>query len=79
MQEAEIKQDVLKRLHKKLTQFVKALCEITYLSLLWEQPEIICFAEEIKELSGYNADETLADIEEFRYTNRGIPLYQQKQ
>jgi hypothetical protein len=52
MQEAEIKQDVLKRLHKKLAQFVKALCEITYLSF-----------------------ERLSDMEQFRGTNRGIPLY----
>jgi hypothetical protein len=53
MQEAEIKQDVLKRLHKKLAQFVKTIREITYLSF-----------------------ERLSDIEEFRGTNRGIPLYQ---
>ena len=55
MQDAEIKQDVLKRLDEKLTQFVKALCEIHYLSF-----------------------ERLSDIEQFRGTNRGIPLYQQK-
>jgi ribosome maturation protein Sdo1 len=53
MQDAKIKQDVLKRLHEKLTQFIKALCEITYLSF-----------------------ERLSDMEQFRGTNRGIPLYQ---
>jgi hypothetical protein len=32
MQEAEMQYDVLKRLHEKLTQFVNAVCENTYLS-----------------------------------------------
>jgi ribosome maturation protein Sdo1 len=32
MQEAEIKQDVLKRLHEKVAQFIKTIREITYLS-----------------------------------------------
>jgi hypothetical protein len=76
MKEVEVNYNILKRLHEKLTQFVKALCEIIYLSLRSERPEIICFAEEIKELSGDDDDEILADIEQFRYTNRGIPLFQ---
>jgi ribosome maturation protein Sdo1 len=53
MQDAEIKQDVLKRLDGKLTQFIKAIREITYLSF-----------------------ERLSDREQFRGTNRGIPLYE---
>jgi len=62
MQEAKI-QYVLKRLHEELSQFVETICEIPYLTLPSERPEIICFSEKIKELSGYDADEILTDRE----------------
>ena len=60
MQEAEIKY-VLKMLYEELAQLAEAVREIPYLALPSERPEIICFAEEIKELSGYDANEILAD------------------
>jgi PAS domain S-box-containing protein len=58
MQEAKI-QYVLKRLYEELNQFVEAICEIPYLTSPSERPEIICFSEKIKELSGYDTDEIL--------------------
>jgi PAS domain S-box-containing protein len=60
MQETEI-QYVLKRLHEELDQFVETIREIPYVALPLERPEIICFADRIRELSGYDADEILAD------------------
>jgi PAS domain S-box-containing protein len=62
MQEAEI-QYVLKRLYEELNQFVETVREIPYVALPSERREIICFAQKIKELSGYDADEILADRE----------------
>lgn len=60
MQETEI-QYVLKRLYEELNQFVETVREIPYVALPLERPEIICFAQRIRELSGYDADEILAD------------------
>ena len=62
MQETEI-QYVLKRLHEELNEFVETIREIPYVALPLERPEIICFAQRIRELSGYDADEILADRE----------------
>jgi PAS domain S-box-containing protein len=60
MQETEI-QYVLKRLYEELNQFVETVREIPYVALPLGQPKIICFAQRIRELSGYDADEILAD------------------
>jgi PAS domain S-box-containing protein len=60
MQKAEI-QCVLKRLHEELDQFIETIREMPYLALPAERSEVICFADRIRELGGYDADEILAD------------------
>jgi PAS domain S-box-containing protein len=62
MQEAKV-QYVLKRLHEELDQFIETVHEIPYLALPSERLDIICFSQKIGELSGYDADEILADRE----------------
>jgi PAS domain S-box-containing protein len=62
MQEAKI-QYILKRLNEELREFISTMNEISYVAMPSERPEIICFAEKIKELSGYSADEILASRE----------------
>jgi PAS domain S-box-containing protein len=62
MQEAKI-QTVLSHLSRELHRFIDAIGEIPYVALPLEKPEIICFAGEIKELTGYDANEILADRE----------------
>jgi PAS domain S-box-containing protein len=62
MQEAEI-QYVLKQLHEELRGFINIIREIPYVALPPERPGIICFAERVKQLCGYDADEILADKE----------------
>jgi len=62
MQEAKI-QYVLERLNKELLRFIDTIGEIPYVALPSEKPEIICFARKIKELTGYDANEILADRE----------------
>jgi len=60
MQEAKI-QYILERLHKELHRFIDTVGDIPYVALPSEKPEIICFSGKIKELSGYDANEILAD------------------
>jgi PAS domain S-box-containing protein len=62
MKEAE-SQYVLKRLYEELNHFVAAIREIPYAALPLERHGIICFGSRIKELSGYDTDEILADWE----------------
>ena len=62
MQNAKI-QYVLERLSKELLRFIDTIGEIPYVALPSEKPEIICFAGKIKELTGYDANEILADRE----------------
>jgi PAS domain S-box-containing protein len=62
MQNAKI-QYVLEQVKKELLRFIDAIGEIPYVALPSEKPEIICFAGKIKELTGYDANEILADRE----------------
>jgi PAS domain S-box-containing protein len=62
MQNAKIEY-VLYRLNKELHRFIDTIGEIPYVALPSEKPEIICFAGKIKELTGYDANEILADRE----------------
>jgi len=62
MQEAKI-QTVLSHLSRELQRFIDTIGEIPYVALPSEKPEIICFAGKIKELTGYEANEILADRE----------------
>jgi PAS domain S-box-containing protein len=62
MQEAKI-QTVLSHLSRELQRFIDTIGEIPYVALPSEKPEIICFAGKIKELTGYDANEILADRE----------------
>ena len=60
MQEAKI-QYVLERLNKELHRFIDTIGDIPYIALPSEKPEVICFAGKVKELTGYDANEILAD------------------
>lgn len=60
MQEAKI-QHVLRQLNKELHRFIDIIGDVPYIALPLEKPEIICFAGKIKELTGYDANEILAD------------------
>jgi len=62
MQESKI-QYVLDRLDKELHRFIDTIGDIPYVAMPSEKPEIICFAGKIKDLSGYDANEILADKE----------------
>lgn len=62
MNETQI-QTVLKHLSSELHRFIDTIGEIPYVALPSERPEIICFSGKIKELSGYDANEILADRE----------------
>ena len=62
MQEAKV-QYVLERLSKELQRFVDTIGDVPYIALPSEKPEIISFSGKIKELSGYDANEILADRE----------------
>jgi PAS domain S-box-containing protein len=62
MNEAKI-QTVLSHLSRELHQFINTIGEIPYVALPLEKPEIICFSGKIKELTGYDANEILADRE----------------
>ena len=48
---------------KELRRFIDTIGEIPYVALPSEKPEIICFAGKIGELTGYDANEILADRE----------------
>jgi len=60
MQEAKI-QSILSHLDKELRRFIDTIGDVPYIALPAERPEIICFAGTIKELSGYDVNEILAD------------------
>ena len=75
MQEAKI-QYVLERLSKELHRFIDIVGDVPYIALPSEKPEIICFAGKIKELSGYDANEILADRE--HWTNMIHPDDQER-
>jgi PAS domain S-box-containing protein len=62
MNEAKI-QTVLSHLSRELHRFIDTIGEIPYVALPSEKPEIICFAGKIRELTGYDANEILADRE----------------
>jgi PAS domain S-box-containing protein len=62
MQNAKIEY-VLERLNKELLRFIDTIGEIPYVALPSEKPEVICFAGKITELTGYDANEILADRE----------------
>jgi PAS domain S-box-containing protein len=62
MQEAKI-QTVLSHLSRELHRFIDTIGKIPYVALPSEKPEIICFAGKIKELTGYDVNEILADRE----------------
>jgi PAS domain S-box-containing protein len=62
MQEAKI-QYVLERLNKDLHHFIDTIGDVPYIALPSEKPEIICFSGKIRELTGYDANEILADRE----------------
>ena len=62
MNETKI-QTVLSHLSKELRRFIDTIGEIPYVALPSERPEIICFSGKIKELTGYDVNEILADKE----------------
>jgi len=64
MQEAKI-QYVLERLSEELRRFIDTIGDVPYVALPSEKPEIICFSGKIKELTGYDANEVLADREQW--------------
>ena len=62
MNETKI-QTVLSHLSQELHRFIDTIGEIPYIALPSERPEIICFSGKIKELTGYDVNEILADKE----------------
>jgi PAS domain S-box-containing protein len=62
MNEAKI-QTVLSHLSRELHRFIDTIGEIPYVAMPSEKPEIICFSGKIKDLTGYDVNEILADRE----------------
>jgi PAS domain S-box-containing protein len=60
MNETQI-QTVLKHLGNQLHHFIDTIGDIPYIALPSEKPETICFSGKIEELTGYDANEILAD------------------
>jgi PAS domain S-box-containing protein len=56
-------QTILSHLSRELRRFIDTVGEIPYVALPSEKPEIICFAGKIRELTGYDVNEILADRE----------------
>ena len=56
-------QPILALLDEGLHRFIDTIDDIPYVALPSEKPEIICFAGKIKELTGYDANELLANRE----------------
>jgi len=54
-------QPALALLDKEFHQLIAAVSEIPYSASPLERPEVICFAQRVKELTGYTADQILAD------------------
>ena len=62
MNETKI-QTVLSHLSEELHRFIDTIGVIPYVALPSERPEIICFSGKIKQLTGYDVNEILADRE----------------
>jgi len=56
-------ESILALLGEKPHGLIDSMDDVPYVALPSEKPEIICFAGKIKELSGYDANELLADRE----------------
>jgi len=56
-------QAFLEVLDERLHRFIDTIGDVPYVALPSERPDIICFAEKIKELSGYDTNEILVDRE----------------
>jgi PAS domain S-box-containing protein len=54
-------QHALSILDEELYRLDASICEVPYSALPLEKPEVICFAGRIEELTGYSADDILAD------------------
>lgn len=54
-------QDDLTLFEEELNRLIEAVCEIPYSAPPSEQPQVICFSRRIEELTGYTADQILAD------------------
>jgi PAS domain S-box-containing protein len=54
-------QSILTLLDERLHRFIDIIGDVPYVALPSEKPEIICFAGKVKELSGYDVNEILAD------------------
>jgi len=54
-------QPMLALLDEELHQLIGVVSEIPYSALPLERPEVICFARRVEELTGYTADQILAD------------------
>jgi PAS domain S-box-containing protein len=62
MNEVKI-QTILSHLSQELHRLIDTIGEIPYVAMPSEKPEIICFAGKVKDLSGYDANEILANRE----------------
>lgn len=69
-------QSVLALLDERLRRFIEIIGDIPYIALPSEKPEIICFSGKIKELTGYDVNEILADREHWENM---IYLYDREQ
>jgi len=54
-------QSILAVLDERLHRFIDTIGEIPYVALPPERPQIICFADKVKALSGYDANDILTD------------------
>ncbi len=62
MNEVKI-QTILSHLSSELHRLIDTIGDIPYVAMPSEKPEIICFPGKVKDLSGYDANEILADRE----------------
>jgi PAS domain S-box-containing protein len=58
---AEKSQYDLALLDEEIDRLIETIAGVPYSALPLERPEIICFARRIEELTGYDADQILAD------------------
>jgi PAS domain S-box-containing protein len=54
-------QDDMSLFEEELNCLIEAVCEVPYSAPPSEQPQVICFSRRIEELTGYTADQILAD------------------
>lgn len=54
-------QPILALLDERLHRFIDTVGDVPYVAMPSEKPEIICFAGKVKDLSGYDVNEILAD------------------